>query len=159
LGWLLAGRGEETGEDGLSEAGRQMLAALRRMGASFFDELLAPRESGRGRGEVEDALWELCAAGRVTGDGFAGVRALIDKRAAREAPAHRLAAGDAWRVGSWRGPAGPVAMGRWALLRSPGGVGAEEALEAAARQYLRRYGVVLRDLLAREAHAPPWRDL
>jgi ATP-dependent Lhr-like helicase len=32
-------------------------------------------------------------------------------------------------------------------------------VEAAARQYLRRYGVVLRDLVAREPHAPPWRDL
>jgi ATP-dependent Lhr-like helicase len=37
--------------------------------------------------------------------------------------------------------------------------GEVDPLEAAARQYLRRYGVVFRDLLAREAHAPPWRDL
>jgi ATP-dependent Lhr-like helicase len=32
-------------------------------------------------------------------------------------------------------------------------------LEQLARQYLRRYGVVFRDLLAREAGAPPWREL
>jgi ATP-dependent Lhr-like helicase len=32
-------------------------------------------------------------------------------------------------------------------------------LEPLASQYLRRYGVVFRDLLAREARPPPWRDL
>src|SRR6185437_1625036 len=65
LAWLLAGHGDDTGEEGLSEPARDVLAALRKMGASFFDELPGP--SGRSRGEVEDALWELCAAGRVTG--------------------------------------------------------------------------------------------
>jgi ATP-dependent Lhr-like helicase len=98
---------------------------------------------------VEDALWELCAAGRVTGDGFAGLRALIDKNRTREG---------AWRVGRMRGGAAPAVTGRWALLRSTSS-SEDDPIEAAARQYLRRYGVVLRDLLAREAHAPPWRDL
>ncbi len=152
LGWLLGDRRDEAGEEGLSEAARAVLGALRRMGASFFDELVAP--SGRSRSEVEDALWELCAAGRVTGDGFAGLRALIEKNRLREG---------AWQVGRMRGGAGPAATGRWAILRGPAVpdcVAAEgDAIEAAARQYLRRYGVVLRDLLAREAHAPPWRDL
>jgi ATP-dependent Lhr-like helicase len=32
-------------------------------------------------------------------------------------------------------------------------------IEALARQYLRRYGVMLRELLAREASPPAWRDL
>src|SRR5262249_14820197 len=32
-------------------------------------------------------------------------------------------------------------------------------LEKLARQYLRRYGVVFRDLLAREPRQPPWREL
>src|SRR5439155_5619637 len=32
-------------------------------------------------------------------------------------------------------------------------------LEAVARQLLLRWGVVFRDLLARESIAPPWRDL
>jgi ATP-dependent Lhr-like helicase len=31
--------------------------------------------------------------------------------------------------------------------------------EALARQYVKRYGVVFRDLLARETQAPPWRDI
>jgi len=32
-------------------------------------------------------------------------------------------------------------------------------MEKIAAQYLRRWGVVFRDLLAREAAPPPWRDL
>jgi ATP-dependent helicase Lhr and Lhr-like helicase len=169
LGWLL--QAEEASEEGLSDAARAVLATLRTQGASFFDELLAPHRAqtptyqpdspgGLGglsgppivisRSEVEDALWELCAAGRVTGDGFAGLRALIDKQAARE---------PSWQIGRLRGGAAPVAMGRWAILRGGGALSEADALEATARQYLRRYGVVFRDLLAREAHAPPWRDL
>ena len=32
-------------------------------------------------------------------------------------------------------------------------------MDKLARQYLRRYGIVFRDLLAREPRCPPWRDL
>ena len=150
LGWLLAEHRDDAGEEGLSEPARAVLGALRRMGASFFDELVVP--SARSRSEVEDALWELCAAGRITGDGFAGLRALIEKNRIREGT---------WQVGRMRGGAGPVATGRWAILRAVGSASAPETspVEAAAAQYLRRYGVVFRDLLAREAHAPPWREL
>jgi ATP-dependent Lhr-like helicase len=151
LGWLLAGHAMDgDGEEGLSDAARAVLGALRQMGASFFDELVAP--SGRSRGEVEDALWELAAAGRITGDGFSGLRALIEKSSRKL---------EGWRVGRLRGGTAPAAAGRWALLRAPvsAAVGEGEVLEAQARQYLRRYGVVMRDLLGREAHAPPWRDL
>jgi ATP-dependent Lhr-like helicase len=56
-------------------------------------------------------------------------------------------------------------MGRWSVL-SPESLGVEairsgspEAVERIARQLLHRYGVVFRDLLARESCAPPWREL
>jgi ATP-dependent Lhr-like helicase len=56
-------------------------------------------------------------------------------------------------------------MGRWSLFR-PESLGIErlrisspEFAERVARQLLRRYGVVFRDLLGRETNAPPWRDL
>jgi ATP-dependent Lhr-like helicase len=58
--------------------------------------------------------------------------------------------------------------GRWSLLRAHEDalpaqrplLGAPpEWLEKLARQYLRRYGVVFRDLLAREPRCPPWREL
>ncbi|MCL5743066.1 MAG: hypothetical protein M1541_03920, partial [Acidobacteria bacterium] len=48
------------------------------------------------------------------------------------------------------------AAGRWALLRRSSERGSPEAF---ARQLLERWGVVFRDLLARETLAPPWRDL
>ena len=73
---------------------------------------------------------------------FAGRRALVDP-----APRHR-------------GRRPPFAGGRWSLLRPAAPAAAGLApLERLAEQYLHRYGVVLRDLLAREAGAPPWREL
>jgi ATP-dependent Lhr-like helicase len=35
----------------------------------------------------------------------------------------------------------------------------DDRVEALARQYVKRWGVVFRDLLRREPQAPPWRDL
>src|SRR5206468_10454533 len=46
-----------------------------------------------------------------------------------------------------------VAPPRRAFADSPAWV------DALARQYLRRYGLVFRDLLAREPRCPPWREL
>ncbi len=51
----------------------------------------------------------------------------------------------------------PTAAGRWSLL--PDATPAGLDVEASARQLLVRYGVVFRDLLARESSLPPWRDL
>jgi ATP-dependent Lhr-like helicase len=155
LGFLLAPRGEETiedGEDRLSESARAVLGWLRQAGASFFEEIAAG--SRRGRAEVEDALWELVAAGRITGDGFSGLRALIEKSRPDAA----------WKVGRLRGGAAPIAAGRWALLRAPiaasgDASGSPDVIESLAKLYLRRYGVVFRDLLARESRAPAWSSL
>ncbi|WP_234023722.1 DEAD/DEAH box helicase [Sorangium cellulosum] len=168
LPWLLAPREpeDEAPPASLSEAARGVLSFLSRAGASFFDDIAAG--AGRSRAEVEEALWELVAAGLVTGDGFAALRALLGGGAA-------LGQGDGRLRGGRR--AGPVAAGRWSLLRAhpeaaalaAGGVdgaGAgreggdgQEVVEALALQYLRRYGVVCRELLAREPRPPAWRDL
>ena len=54
-------------------------------------------------------------------------------------------------------------LGRWSLWRARGSTtrsaSAEDTTEVMARQLLRRYGVVFRELLAREARAPAWRTL
>jgi ATP-dependent Lhr-like helicase len=126
----------------LGEGAAGLVRVLSGRGASFVSELVAA--TGRLPVEVEGALWELVSAGVVTCDAFAGLRALVDPPA--RGPARRPA----------------HAGGRWSLL--PGsapdeGPGQGEALDRLARQYLRRCGVVFRDLLAREAGAPPWRDL
>jgi len=50
------------------------------------------------------------------------------------------------------------APGRWALL--PNSAHAQpEDIESFARQLLQRWGVVFRDIAARETLAPAWRDL
>jgi ATP-dependent Lhr-like helicase len=141
----------------LSAQARDVLAFLTSAGASFTDEIVAGAR--RLRAEVEDGLWELVSAGLVTGDGFAGLRALISATQSRGGARAR------WHARWTRRHGGPAGAGRWSLLRAGAAMAAraemdEEArTEQLARQYVKRYGVVFRDLLAREAHAPPWRDL
>ncbi len=142
-----------------------LVGVLAARGASFLPDLAA--ETGRLPGEVEQALWELVSAGFVTADGFGGLRALVEP-SPRGRPARRAG----------------LAGGRWSLLRRTAGVRTatstqtststtiptatstptttdldDALLERLARIYLRRYGVVFRDLLARESSPPPWRDL
>jgi len=132
----------------LSHPARETLDALTLAGASFMRDLV--RATGRLPSEVEDALWELAAAGLVTADGFENMRALVDPKRRRGEGRDRL-----------RRPR--HAPGRWALLKANGTDAADrtsaEFLEAFARQLLRRWGVAFRDLLARETLAPPWREL
>ena len=60
-----------------------------------------------------------------------------------------------------RGAGGHAASGgRWSLLPGVGPVDDRDALaEAVAEQLLARWGVVLREVLARETLALPWRDV
>ena len=129
-------------EVALPAVARELAAVLRARGASFPAELASA--TGRPPIDVADGLWALVAAGLATCDGFAGLRALVEGAGGR-----RSAAGG----------------GRWSLLRAQAAAAASEGapqgpelVERLAQQYLRRYGVVFRDLLARE-DAPPWREL
>jgi ATP-dependent Lhr-like helicase len=125
----------------LSHAARDVFVALESHGASFFNELA--RATGRLASEVEDGLWELVAAGLVTGDGFENVRALIDPKRRRG-------------EGRGRSARPRHAAGRWALLNR---AEAATEIEFFSGQLLDRWGVVFRDVLARETLSPPWRDL
>ena len=140
--WLLAGP-QPAPDASLSHPAREVLAELQRGGASFFPELA--RATGRLASEVEDALWELVAAGLVTADGFENLRSLVDPKRRRGEGRGRLARPR-------------HSAGRWALLRRavPSG---EISPASFACQLLQRWGVVFRDLAARETLAPPWRDL
>ena len=129
----------------LSHAANEVYAHLTQRGASFFNDLT--RATGRLSSEVEDALWELVAAGLVTADGFDNLRSLIDPKR---------------RSGEGRGRSARPrhAAGRWAMVRHAEHKLTTEARAAAfADQLLDRWGVIFRDLLARETLAPPWRDL
>jgi ATP-dependent helicase Lhr and Lhr-like helicase len=141
--WLLSGP-QPASDASLSHPAREVLAELQHRGASFFPELA--RATGRLASEVEDALWELVAAGLVTADGFENLRALVDPKRRRGEGRGRLARPR-------------HAAGRWALLRRTAGPSVEISPASFARQLLQRWGVVFRDLAARETLAPPWRDL
>jgi ATP-dependent Lhr-like helicase len=129
---------------GLSPGAREVLAYLRSRGASFFADFV--RGSGRLKSEIETALWELVAAGRVTADGFDNLRSLIDPK--------RRAGQGSGKTGRPRHSAG-----RWSLLHALEGEDAGRAVESVCRVLLNRYGVVFRELLARESMLPTWREL
>lgn len=150
--WLLAAFGDEGRPPisdplaGLSDVARDLSRSLRDSGASFFADLV--RSASHLPSEVEDGLWELVAAGLVTADGFDNLRALMDPRRRRAEGRERA-----------RRPR--HAAGRWSLLK-PSASHQPSAgcyVDQVARQLLRRYGVVFRDLLGREALALSWRDL
>jgi len=136
--------GDEAETRGLSHGAGLVLEFLRQRGASFFADIV--RGTGKLKAEIETGLWELVAAGLVTADGFDNLRALIDpKRRAGQ--------------GSGRSTRPRHSSGRWALLHGDVAAERNRAVEAACWMLLRRYGIVIRDLLARESNMPPWREL
>ncbi len=146
--------GSAAGDDwraGLSSIALEVHGMLQRCGASFLGEIAVAL--GRRDADVEQGLWELVARGLATGDGLAGLRLLLDPEDRR-----RARRGAQVRVVTARRR--PIPVGRWALLRLQGPESrAEDRVERAARRLLGRYGVVFRELCARERREPRWRDL
>ncbi|HEX4546612.1 MAG TPA: hypothetical protein VH110_09635 [Candidatus Acidoferrum sp.] len=143
--WMVPRR--EAGEadmTGLSVDAAAILQFLRQRGASFFADIV--RGTGKLKSEVETALWELVAAGLLTADGFDNLRALID-------PKRRSG------QGSGRSARPRHSAGRWSLLYSGEVQDRARALEAVCWMLLHRYGIVFRELLARETILPKWREL
>jgi ATP-dependent helicase Lhr and Lhr-like helicase len=135
-------------DDALSTYAHEVLAALRRQGASFFHELAGA--GGLLPTQVEVALAELVAMGHVTSDGFTGLRALLTPAHKRKSRHRRRAGVAAYSI---------EAAGRWTVLGHGGVAAGPERIEQAARVLLRRYGVVFRRVLERETGLPPWREL
>jgi ATP-dependent Lhr-like helicase len=135
----------------LSSYAREVLEVLERRGACFFTDLV--QEADLLATQTEQALAELAAAGLITSDSFAGLRALITP-SSRRGP-----------IGMGVGRRRPQAVtvegaGRWSLLRTAAPEGDDEpAIVTRAWAYLRRYGIVFRRVLARESAAIPWRRL
>ncbi len=92
----------------LSSRAQAVADALQEHGALFFDELLDAARLLRT--ELEDALGELVAAGRVSADSFAGLRALLLPAAKRDGGRHR-------RLRRHQ-LSGIEDAGRWALARN-----------------------------------------
>ncbi|HVI57180.1 MAG TPA: DEAD/DEAH box helicase [Luteibacter sp.] len=135
----------------LSSRAQAVADALRDEGALFFDELATTTRLLRT--ELEDALGELVAAGRVTADSFAGLRALLLPASKRHGSRHRRTRRHML--------SGIEDAGRWSLARRPAEARNDaDGLEHMARTLLRRYGVVSWRILEREAAwLPAWRDL
>jgi ATP-dependent Lhr-like helicase len=154
LEWLLqAVRGDLSPAEPRPGAGYDVLECLRSSGALFHTDLVAA--SGRLPTEVEEGLWDGVARGLITADGFDAVRRLLSARS-RWAQRQRHP-----RRGLRRG-AGTAARaeGRWSLFPGAAPVEDRDAVaEAVAEQLLCRWGVVWRDLLARESLTMPWREV
>jgi ATP-dependent helicase Lhr and Lhr-like helicase len=121
---------------------RTVLDALRMRGASFVQDLATATRLDRDA--LYEAIGSLVASGLVVSDGFSGLRALI--RASRGLPARHD------RRASF--------AGRWtAISVSESRDARHEVIEAQAWTLLRRYGVVFRRMLTREASALTWREL
>jgi len=137
----------------LSSRAKCVLQAFTERGALFFMELV--QHTGLLRVEIEDALAELVACGLVTADAFNGLRALMAPQRHRRSFRGR---------GRYRArAAGFDAAGRWSLLQlnesAEAPAARQEAVEAAAKALLRRYGIVARGVLERETIIPGWREL
>jgi len=145
--WMVARQGEHDGSEpaGLSPGAHEVLGFLRQHGASFFADIV--RGTQKLKAEIETTLWELVTAGIITADGFDNIRALIDPKR---------------RAGQGRGQnARPRhSAGRWSLLFAHNDASDRtRAVEATCQRLLQRYGVVFRELLARETMALRWREL
>jgi len=127
----------------LSPVAQAVLELLKQRGALFFPDMV--RATGRLKAEIETGLWELVAAGLVTADGFENLRALVT-------PKGTSGSG----IGKMRRPR--HAPGRWSLLHTEG-ADRDRSVESCCWVLLRRYGVVFRDVLARETNLPRWREL
>jgi ATP-dependent Lhr-like helicase len=162
----------------LSPEAQQIRAVLADRGAAFTADL--QKLTTLTKLQVMTTLWELATAGLASADGFDQLRAMMDPRRKSVAVEQTVA------VSLRKRAAARTTTGRWSLLCSDrpetGAAGPdfrtrdlqdakrssiaiakakrhEAALDAQARILLCRYGVLFRDLLARESNAPKWRDL
>jgi ATP-dependent Lhr-like helicase len=132
----------------LSGPAARVLELLRERGALFAREIEA--RAGLLPVQTEEGLRELVARGLVSCDGFAPLRRLLAGRSsgARRRPARGRVT-----------PKGvPWPEGRWGLLEPLGEpLDPDTRAECDAERLLRRYGVVFRDLVAREWLPDGWR--
>jgi ATP-dependent Lhr-like helicase len=143
--------GDDSARNFLSPMARQLLELLKQRGALFFPDLV--RATGKLKAEIETGLWELVAAGLVTADGFDNLRALVTPKNAMP----KSVMGKHAIMAKARRPR--HAAGRWSLLFTDSAADRDRSVEASCWMLLRRYGVVFRDLLARETNLPRWREL
>ncbi|MCP5345011.1 MAG: DEAD/DEAH box helicase [Pseudomonadales bacterium] len=144
--------GDAVSVPALSPGARSIEQDIMQHGASFFDQI--SRRTGLLRSQIEQGLAELVSAGRISSDGFTGLRALLTPDS-RKPGGH----GNARRRASF----GVEDAGRWSLMQElhaePEAALNDEQLDRLIMIYLERWGVLFRRVLERESAAPPWRVL
>jgi ATP-dependent Lhr-like helicase len=129
-------------EPSLSAHARTLLELLHARGASFLSDLAAG--GALDVSQLRQAMGSLVACGLAVSDGFSGLRQLLWTAQGR------LPGRD--RRGQF--------AGRWTAIRIGSAEdGRESAVETQAWALLRRYGIVFRRLLTREATTATWREL
>ena len=161
LGWLTAEAATED-EDSLSAAAREILDTMRKRGAVFASDL--QQQLNIASGELNDALGELVSRGRIAADGFGGLRSLLQSKQPTPSVSRRSglartrnSAGDTGRWSIWQRQ--PETVEEATRRESQSSGDEENPVEQWAWQLLRRWGVVFRDLLEREAGTPRWWEL
>ena len=175
LNWLLAAARATIPEPPQAGPVQEITELLEAQGASFLPDLATA--TNRLFDDIERALWNGVALGLFTADGFAAVRALLN-RTGRRPTRHR--GGQNLRSQTLRTRAlrtqslrtdrslnnGPnreshAAPGRWSLVPTPEQHPSEDLAEAVAHQLLACWGVVFRSLAHHPATptATPWRDI
>jgi ATP-dependent Lhr-like helicase len=139
-------------EEPLSSPAQFVLEVLNERGAMFASDLAQATQMLPA--QLPDVLGELVARGRVSADGFSGLRQLIEGSAIpSRRPSHQrlVRQRQSQSVGRWS---------LWNVFETRDSLASsKEASEQWAWQLLRRWGVVFRDLLIREPGAPRWFEL
>ncbi|MBO0747820.1 MAG: hypothetical protein J2O47_05700, partial [Acidimicrobiaceae bacterium] len=152
LGWLIvAARRNSPPDAAVIGATAELIEVLASRGACFATELV--QRTRRLPDDVERGLWDGVARGLIMCDGFGAIRARVAPRRSASGP-RRMS-----RLG--RGaPTTVASAGRWALVPgAEGEVDPDDLAETVAEQLLRRWGIVFRDLVARESFRLPWREV
>lgn len=133
----------------ISKDARCISDVLQRVGAAYYDEIVAA--SGLPQSRAWSAIAELVSAGLLVSDGITGLDALMTSVKRRPSAVKQMAA------------AGRFTMSRSLASFANGGdesARRDQYVSLCADILLQRYGVVFRKLLERERDwLPPWREL
>ncbi len=124
---------------------------LENHGASFFDDIV--KRTRLIKTQVENSIAELVAIGQITSDNYTGLRALLTPSSYKLKSQHARRS----RTSAY----GIERAGRWSLI-----INNAEAMPLDNDQierlifiYLKRWGVLFKQVLERESFSPPWRIL